>query len=186
MSWWSILIIAVGLALDAFAVSVGSGIAIRQMRLRHAMRIAVFFGIFQAVMPILGWAGGFFARAWIADYDHFIAFGLLAFIGSKMILDALRHGEEKTFNPLDIYVLFTLAIATSIDAFAVGLTLSLLNVHIIGPALIIGLVTFLLSLGGVYLGDRIGHLFENKLEITGGLILIGIGAKILIQHLFFP
>lgn len=185
MTWWSIFILAVGLSLDAFAVSISSGIAIRRMRLRHAVQIALFFGVFQAVMPILGWAGGLFAGAWIADYDQFIAFGLLAFIGSKMIFDALRREEKKIFNPLDVYVLFTLALATSIDAFAVGLTLSLLNVHIIGPALIIGLVTFLLSLGGVYLGDRVGHLFENKLEIAGGLILIGIGVEILIQHLFY-
>ncbi|MDD2236176.1 MAG: manganese efflux pump MntP family protein [Kiritimatiellae bacterium] len=185
MTWWSILVLAVGLALDAFAVSVSSGIAIRQMRLRHAMLIAIFFGVFQAIMPILGWACGFFTRGFLGKYDHFIAFGLLTFIGGKMIVDAFRHEEEKTFNPLDIYVLFALAVATSIDAFAVGITLSLLDIHIITPACIIGLITFVLSLAGVYIGDFFGHLFENKLEIAGGLILIGIGTKILIQHVFF-
>lgn len=185
MSWLNIVIMAFGLALDAFAVSVGSGIAIRQMRLRHAMLIASFFGVFQAIMPILGWTCGFFTRDVLADYDHFIAFGLLAFIGVKMIIEAFRQGEEKIFNPLDIYVLFTLAVATSIDAFAVGITLSLVHIHIMTPALIIGSITFVLSLAGVYIGDYFGHLFENRLEIAGGLILLGIGTKILIQHLFF-
>lgn len=184
MTWWTILVVSVGLALDAFAVSISSGIALRQMRLRHAMLIASFFGVFQAIMPLLGWACGFYARGWMEAYDHFIAFGLLAFIGIKMIGEALKHEEDRTFNPLDLYVLFTLAIATSVDAFAVGLTLSMLDVHIITPALMIGLVTFVLSLAGVYIGDYFGHLFENKLEIAGGLILIGIGVKILVEHLF--
>ena len=185
MSWWEIGVVGFGLALDAFAVSVSSGIAIRQMRLRHALLIAGFFGVFQAVMPILGWSCGFFTRDYLARCDHFVAFGLLVFIGGKMIVEAFRNEEEKVFNPLDIYVLFTLALATSIDAFAVGITLSLVQIHIITPSLLIGLITFVLSLAGVYIGEYFGHLFENKLEIAGGVILIGIGTKILIQHLFF-
>lgn len=178
----AIVLIGFGLALDAFAVSITSGIAIQRLRVRHAMLIAAFFGIFQAVMPLLGWGLGIFTQDLVAAYDHWIAFALLTFVGGKMIYEAFQLQDEKNFNPLNIHILFMLAVATSIDAFAVGLSLSCLRVGIILPAAVIGLITFALSFAGSYIGSFFGHLFENKLEILGGLILVGMGIKILLQH----
>jgi len=184
MSFLNILLIGIGLAMDAFAVSVTSGVTIRKMHLRHALLIASFFGVFQAVMPIIGWSLGGLAAGFIGDYDHWIAFGLLALIGGKMIFEAFfgsDDGEPK--DPLNIYVLFVLAIATSIDALAVGITFSFLNVSIYGPVIVIGLVTFVMSVIGAYLGNRLGHAFNEKyLEALGGLILVGIGVKIVLEH----
>ena len=180
----TILAIAVGLSIDAFAVAVASGIAIKRMHLRHAMLLASFFGGFQALMPVLGWLLGHWAFAFVSAFAHWIAFGLLAFVGGKMICEARKlPKEEAVDNPLDLYVLFGLSVATSIDAFAVGLTFSLLNVAILMPVLIIGAITFALSFAGMYIGNVFGHLFETKLEICGGLVLIGIGVEILFQHL---
>jgi manganese efflux pump family protein len=184
MTLFTLLAIALGLSIDAFAVAVASGIAIQNMRLRHALLIGAFFGGFQALMPLLGWFAGHWAHGYIGTVDHWIAFGLLTVVGVKMLLEARRlPDEEKTANPLDLYVLLTLAVATSIDALAVGLSLSMLNVAIVTPALVIGAITFVLSVAGVYIGDVFGHWFEEKLEFVGGLVLIAIGAKILWQHL---
>lgn len=180
----TVLIIAIGLAMDAFAVSISSGLAIKKIRIGHAFRIAFFFGAFQALMPVVGWLAGLGLKDFISAIDHWIAFILLSVIGGKMIYESTFLDEEKEEkDTLNIYILLVLSIATSIDALAVGLTLSFLNVDIASPAIIIGLVTFLLSFAGVYIGDRFGHFFESKIEILGGLILIGIGIKILIQHL---
>jgi putative Mn2+ efflux pump MntP len=182
------MLIALGLAADAFAVSVSNGLAIKKMHLHHAMLIAVFFGGFQALMPFIGWLLGGIALNHIQAYDHWIAFTLLAFIGGKMIHDAIRNKdeeEEEAKDPLNIYILFIAAIATSIDAFAVGITFSILHETIITPVIIIGTVTFITSFAGTYIGNHIGHLMENKLEIFGGLILIGIGIKILLEHTVF-
>ncbi|MBN1270378.1 MAG: manganese efflux pump [Kiritimatiellae bacterium] len=184
MSLLTIIGIALGLTMDTFAVSVAGGVAIKEMRLRHAMLIAAAFGLAQALMPLAGWVGGHWARAWIASCDHWIAFGLLALVGSKMIYEARHTLEEREArNLLDPRILLMLAFATSIDALAVGLTLSFLNVSILLPVLVIGVVTFLMSLAGTYTGNTLGHLFEGKLETVGGLILIGIGVKILVEHL---
>ena len=181
----SILLISTGLAMDAFAVSITSGITIRRLRIRHALRIALFFGLFQSLMPIIGWLSGIALKDFIAGVDHWIAFGLLSIIGCKMIYESFKlEPTENKIDPLNIYVLFILSIATSIDALAVGLSLSFLEVAIVLPAIIIGIVTFLLSFLGVYIGNKVGHFFERKIEIIGGLILIGIGIKILIEHLF--
>jgi len=179
-----IIIIAVGLAADAFAVSVSSGAIIEKLHLRHALRIAVFFGFFQGLMPWIGWKIGSLASDLIRSVDHWLAFALLCFIGGKMIYESRKLEEEieKTINPLNIYVLFTLAIATSIDALAVGITFSFLNVSIVEPVIVIGIVTFIFSLAGTYIGEFFGHVFEDKIEFVGGLILIGIGTKILIEH----
>jgi len=183
MSILSIVLIALALAMDAFGVSISSGIAIAKMRIRHALLIASFFGIFQGVMPLLGWFAGQGIRVYVAAWDHWLAFFLLLAVGVKMIYEAFRtKGIEKRYDPLDIYVLFVLAIATSIDALAVGLTLSLVDMNILYPVLIIGVVTFVMSFVGTYIGDFFGHLFENKVEILAGLLLIGIGVKILIEH----
>ena len=183
MSLITILFIAVGLAMDAFAVSVASGVTIQRLRIRHALRIALFFGAFQAFMPVVGWLAGLGVREFIASVDHWVAFGLLSFIGAKMIYESRRFGPtEKETDPLNVYVLLVLSIATSIDALAVGLTLSFIASAIIVPVIIIGIVTFVLSFLGVYIGDHFGHFFERKIEVAGGIILISIGVNILIQH----
>lgn len=183
MSLPTILLIALGLAMDCFAVAVASGFTATRMRLPHALRMALFFGGFQAIMPILGWFGGTALRSAITGIDHWVAFGLLAAIGIKMIVESRKLEEDREIDPTKLTVVAALAVATSIDALAVGVSLSFLNVAIVLPALIIGAVSFVVSLAGVYTGKRFGHLFENKLELLGGLILIGIGAKILVQHL---
>ncbi|MCK5256408.1 MAG: manganese efflux pump [Deltaproteobacteria bacterium] len=180
----SIVIIAVGLAMDAFAVSITSGITIKRLHINHALKIALFFGLFQAFMPIIGWLAGLSLRDYISAIDHWIAFGLLSFIGCKMIYESITvQSNKKEINPLNVYVLLVLSVATSIDALAVGISFAFLKVSIVTPVIIIGTVTFLLSYLGVYIGDRIGHFFENKIEIAGGVLLIGIGLKILIESL---
>jgi len=184
MHSYTIFFIAVGLAMDAFAVSISSGITIKQLKLRHALKIAAFFGAFQALMPLLGWMSGRGIRGFIAGIDHWVAFGLLAAIGCKMIYESFRIGSIETrTDPLNLRVLLVLSVATSIDAFAVGMSLLLLNVPIIVPAAVIGTVTFVMCFAGVVIGDRIGHFFESKIEIAGGLILIAIGVRILLQHM---
>ena len=180
----TIIAIAFGLAMDAFAVSITSGITIKRLEINHALRIALFFGLFQAIMPIVGWLAGLSLRGFIAEIDHWIAFGLLSFIGCKMIYESITvQSNEKQINPLNIYVLLMLSVATSIDALAVGVSFAFLKISILTPVIVIGTITFLLSFFGVFVGNRIGHFFENKIEIAGGLILIGIGAKILLEHL---
>ena len=180
----SIVIIAVGLAMDAFAVSITSGITIKRLKINNALKIALFFGLFQAVMPIIGWLAGLSLRDYISAVDHWIAFGLLSAIGCKMIYESCKvESIKREINPLNFFVLLILSVATSIDALAVGISLSFLKISIAIPAIIIGIVTFLLTLLGVFIGNRFGHFFENKIEIVGGLILIGIGTKILMEHL---
>jgi len=180
----SILLIAFGLAMDAFAVSITSGITLKRVQVRQALRVAVFFGVFQAVMPVLGWWLGRWAYQWIAVVDYWVAFALLLFVGGHMIILALQpEQEEEKKDPLHLPTLAALAVATSIDAFAIGISLSMLRVSILMPVLIIGLVTFALSFAGVYFGQLFGHLNERKMEVAGGLVLIGLGMKILITHL---
>ena len=185
VEWLTIFGIAVGLAMDAFAVSVVSGSVFKQLHIRHALRMAFFFGAFQAVMPLIGYAAGQTVADRIEMWDHWIAFALLAVIGGKMIYEAFKFSEvdEKLKDPSNLAVLLILSIATSIDALAVGVTLSLITTAIIAAVTVIGIVTFAMSYGGFEIGKRLGHFFENKIEIAGGLILIGIGLKILITHL---
>ena len=184
MDLMTIIIIAFGLAMDAFAVSITSGIAIKKLKMNNALVIALFFGTFQAIMPVVGWLAELSLRSFIAEIDHWIAFGLLSFIGCKMIYESIAvQSNEKRINPLNIYVLFMLSVATSIDALAVGVSFAFLKISIATPVMVIGTITFGLSFLGVFVGNRIGHFFENKIEIAGGLILIGIGVKILIEHL---
>jgi putative Mn2+ efflux pump MntP len=179
-----ILFIAVGLSMDAFAVSVVTGSVYRELKVRHALRMALFFGGFQAAMPIIGFLAGLSLKNYISAYDHWIAFGLLTFVGGKMIYESLRiESAEKNLDPANLLVLLALSVATSIDALAIGISLSMLMASIVGAALIIGLVTFALSYAGILIGKRFGHFFESRIEIVGGVILIAIGLKILIQHL---
>ena len=188
MSLITIFLLALALAMDSFAVSVSSGVTMTRLHVRHAVRMAAFFGVFQAAMPVAGWGLGRLAAALIEAVDHWVAFGLLSVIGIKMIYESVFIEEDDSSGrkPMTLPVLFLLAIATSVDAAAVGISLSVLQVAIIRPVVIIGVVTFIVSLAGVWIGQTFGDFFEGKIEITGGLVLIGIGLKILIQHLFFP
>ncbi|HMK54728.1 MAG TPA: manganese efflux pump MntP family protein [Methanobacteriaceae archaeon] len=185
MDIFSILLLAIGLAMDAFSVSITRGLSIR-CGVKDALWIAIFFGGFQAIMPVLGWASGMKLAQLIHNLAPWVAFILLAFIGGKMIYDGLKQNENRNISEiLSFRELLILSVATSIDAFAVGVTFAFLNISILEPIIIIGLVTFVLSFLGVYVGKRLGHLFENKIEVIGGVILVGIGLKILIEHLFF-
>jgi putative Mn2+ efflux pump MntP len=183
MNFITILFIALGLAMDAFAVSVVTGSVYRELHIRHALRMALFFGGFQAVMPLVGSLAGLGLKSYISPYDHWIAFGLLAFVGGKMIYEAFEiKSAEKNLDPSNLMILLALSVATSIDALAVGVTLSLLTSSIAFAVFVIGLITFGLSYAGVSIGKRFGHFFESKIEIVGGLVLIAIGLKILFSH----
>ena len=181
--------IAVALSMDALAVSVVNGFIIKNLHYTHALRIAFSFGLFQAVMPLIGWAAGLYFRGYIESFDHWIAFSLLAFIGGKMIYEStivkkdVCETEENRKTCLDFNTLIMLSIATSIDALAVGISFSVLHINIAGPVIIIGAVTFVICLAGVYIGDRVGHFFEDKLEIAGGILLIIMGLRILFTHM---
>lgn len=199
----SIILIGLGLSMDAFAVSVSNGMAIKELRLGKALRIGLFFGGFQALMPILGWVAGFQFKDYIVSFDHWIAFALLAFIGIKMIREALENKEEgvcgcteevavskhemhqdkSSEDALSFKCLVVLAIATSIDALAVGVSFAFLKVSILQSAVLIGLITLFICTAGVYIGKKFGDLLKKQAEIAGGTILILIGLKILVEHL---
>ncbi len=186
MGLFTIIIIAVGLAMDAFAVSIVSGAAYKQLKIKHAFRLAVFFGGFQALMPLIGSLAGLSIKQYIANYDHWVAFALLSAVGCKMVYESSKiKPDDKNFDPSNIFTLLILSIATSIDALTVGITLPLLALSLIKAVIIIGLITFLLSYIGVSVGRKFGHFFESKIEALGGLVLIALGAKILLEHLFF-
>jgi putative Mn2+ efflux pump MntP len=178
------VLLSFGLAADAFAVAVSSGLAIKHMKVNKALKIALFFGGFQALMPLIGWFIGLSFSFWIAPIDHWIAFGLLTFIGSKMIYESLQTEEcPKKFNPLDTGTLITLSVATSLDALAAGIGFAVLKTSI-GPVVsAIGFITFLVVFVGVFIGNKCGDLFGKKIELLGGAILIAIGTNILWSHL---
>ena len=182
-----ILGIGVGLSMDAFAVALCKGLGMKRVNYRHALVIALFFGMFQALMPVIGWALGTQFERFITPIDHWIAFCLLAFIGGKMLLDAVRNegckecGEYR--ERLDLRELLMLAVATSIDALAVGITFAFLHVDIVLSATIIGITTFAISFAGVVVGNRFGARFERPATIVGGAVLVLIGVKILLEHL---
>ncbi len=179
MSLVTILILSVTLAMDAFSVSVASGAVYKKIDLAAMMRIAIFFGLFQAIMPVIGWLLGLSFRVYIATFAHWIAFGLLSAIGVKMIWESVFIKEdqrEEDYMPLK--VLLTLSIATSIDALAVGMSFSLLKNSIIFAAICIGIITFAMSFAGVMIGKKCGHIFEDKIEIVAGLALIAIAFKV--------
>lgn len=181
-----IILIAVSLAMDAFAVSICKGLNMTKFSLKNALIIGGFFGVFQALMPTVGWLLGSGFEKYITSFDHWVAFGLLALIGANMIREALGKDEEDSENAdkLRIKELFALAIATSIDALAVGITFALQdNVNIGWTVVLIGIITFLISVGGVFIGNRFGAKYKNKAELAGGIILILIGLKILLEDL---
>ena len=184
MKTLEVMLIAFGLAMDAFAVAVASGATMKELNVRHALKMALFFGAFQTFMPVIGWFAGVGMKSYISGWDHWLAFGLLAFVGGKMILEGLElKGERNSCRPFDTGTLLVLSVATSIDALAVGITFSVLGVSILMPVLVIGLVTFLLSAAGVRIGVSGGHFCENRIGILGGVILLAIGVKILLTHL---
>lgn len=190
MGFFEIFMIGVGLSMDAFAASVCKGLSMRKAEVKNILIIALFFGGFQALMPFIGWALGTQFESYITSIDHWIAFVLLAFIGGKMIAEAVRPEDEnveidKMDPPLDVKEMFVLAVATSIDALAVGITFAFLNYPIGEAVTIIGLTTFCISIGGVYVGNFFGNRYKKKAELAGGIILVLIGVKILLEHLGF-
>jgi putative Mn2+ efflux pump MntP len=176
--------IAVGLAMDATAVAIATSIMLGRVNGRQVFRFAFHFGLFQAAMPVIGWLAGRGLREYIESWDHWMAFALLTLIGGKAIIDVFRGEEEdaKVPDPTRGLSLIVLSIATSIDALAVGLSLALLQVTIWYPAAVIGVVTAGLTVCGMLLGSRVGQRFGLRVRVLGGVILIGIGLKILIEH----
>ncbi len=180
----TLLGLALALAMDAFAVALGTGTVLSRLTGRHLFRLGFHFGLFQALMPVIGWLAGQTIIQWVSSWDHWIAFTLLALIGGRMIHEACND-EEKADDrdPTRGLSLVMLSIATSIDALAVGFSLSVIGVSIWMPSLVIGLVAGILTVAGMLLGDRIGRRWGARVEIFGGCILIGIGIKILFEHL---
>lgn len=187
MDFLQISLIAIGLSMDAFAVSMCKGLGMKRLNRKHAFIIALFFGGFQALMPLIGWFLGTQFEQYIQSVDHWIAFGLLAYIGGKMLWDAIRSsdGEEaqRVESKLDVKELVILAIATSIDALAAGITFAVLKTPIVPAVTLIGLITLALCFIGVSVGFRFGSRYEKAAQITGGVVLILIGLKILLEHL---
>jgi len=186
MNLFVVLAIAVALAMDALAVSVVIALSLGNPTHRQTLRLALNFGAFQFFMPVLGWLAGRGLVEYIQGFDHWVAFGLLTVIGSKMIYEATIMRREETEyedDPTRGIALLMLSIATSIDALAVGLSLSLLHVGILYPSVIIGIVTFVVTVLGMKIGPLIGRLLGERVEIAGGLVLITIGVKILLSHI---
>jgi manganese efflux pump family protein len=178
------LIIALGLSMDAFAVSLGAGTNQGVNVLRSRLRLAFHFGIFQALMPVIGWYLGLRVEPYIRAFDHWIAMGLLSYVGINMVRSGLNPDSEIfPQDPSRGKTMVLLSVATSIDALAVGLSLAMLQVPIYIPAAIIGIVTFGLSIAGLLLGGQLGQRFGKRMEILGGIVLIGIGLRVLLSHL---
>ena len=180
-----LFLIAVGLSMDAFAVSVCKGLAMPKCTFKKAAIVGLWFGGFQALMPAIGYILGAQFQEAIASIDHWIAFVLLALIGGNMIHEALDNDEEEADASLDVKPMFLLAVATSIDALAIGITFAFLKVNISTAVCFIGIVTFIISFAGVKIGNVFGARYKNKAEIVGGVILILLGLKILLEHLGF-
>lgn len=179
-----IILIAVSLAMDAFAVSICKGLSMKKMDWKKAIIIGLYFGIFQGGMPLIGYFLGVGFEESIKFIDHWIAFGLLAFIGGNMIKEALsKNDEDEVDDSVDFKTMIVLAIATSIDALAVGVTFAFLNVNILLAVALIGIITFVISCIGVKLGNVFGDKYEKKAELAGGVVLVLIGLKILLEHL---
>jgi len=186
MGWLNLLALAVALAMDAFAVAVVAGLTVKPLTKRHVFRLSFHFGLFQGLMPAIGWVAGFAVHKYIAAFDHWIAFGLLAFVGGRMLWGAFFGDEETPESPKDPtsgWSLVLLSIATSIDALAVGLSLGVMGSTILVPVLIIGVVASGFTVLGMILGRKIGYRWGHRVEILGGAILVGIGIKILMEHL---
>ena len=192
MTVLEIWLLAIGLAMDCFAVSIASGILLKQIRIYPMLQMAFLFGLFQAMMPIFGWFAATQFSHLVENIDHWIAFGILAFLGGRMIINSFKEEEEKqSYNPAKLRTAITLAIATSIDAMAVGISFACVGMkhfqELVFPINIIGLVSFILSIVGLLIGICFGKTIAKRLkaELWGGIILLCIGIKILVEHLFF-
>ena len=188
MSFVELLLFGIGLSMDAFAVSICKGLSVRKLRPKHAITVGLWFGGFQALMPLIGYLLGKQFEWLITSIDHWIAFILLGIIGGKMIVESVKPDKEddevkEMDAPLDLKEMFVLAVATSIDALAVGITFAFLDYPIVEAITIIGISTFFISIGGVYVGNFFGNKYEKKAEFAGGLILVLLGVRILLTHL---
>lgn len=185
MNFFAVIGIALALAMDAFAVAIAVGSRLERLGFHPVFRLSFHFGLFQFMMPIIGWFVGSQIARWIHDYDHWVAFWLLSFIGAKMIHESMRRDDDKSTltDPTRKWSLIVLSIATSIDALAVGLSVALLNTPILFPSIIIGIVAALMTAMGMAFGKRLSSRFGKRMELVGGLILIAIGIKIVADHL---
>lgn len=184
MEFISLLLIALGLAMDAMTVSLGAGTKSGTIRLRSILRLAFHFGLFQGLMTFLGWLGGTTISVYIASFDHWVAFILLCFVGWRMLYEGLGSRENATLgDPTRGSMMVVLSVATSIDALAVGISFAMLKVNILTSSLVIGVVTLILSLLGGLFGRQLGARFGKRMEVLGGFILIGIGVRVLLEHL---
>jgi putative Mn2+ efflux pump MntP len=184
MGFIELLLISVGLAMDAFAVSVGKGMTVKRVRPYHALNAGAWFGAFQALMPIIGFFVGRSFASYVVNIDHWIAFGLLVIIGVNMIREAISGEEDEVDGSFGVRTMLIMAIATSIDALAVGISMAFLHVNIWISVAVIGIVTFAISAAGVYLGASFGSRLGSKVGIIGGVILIAIGIKIVVEHVW--
>ena len=184
MSFWEIFLLAVGVSMDAFAVSIGKGLSAKRVSWREALLVAVWFGGFQALMPVVGYYLGVSFADLVEKVDHWIAFGLLLLIGGNMIREALKGEGESVDSSFAFKTMLLLAIATSIDALAVGVSFAFLQTPLWSSVALIGVTTALFSAVGLLIGKKVGMRFHKGAEILGGVILIAIGIKILIEHLF--
>ncbi|MBP3349146.1 MAG: manganese efflux pump [Bacteroidaceae bacterium] len=185
MTLFSLIVLAIGLCMDSFAVSLTSGTLMRPFTMRRACKFALIMALFQGLMPVVGWLLGVGFREYIEAYDHWIALALLLYLGGRMIYEALQQEECQCFDPCCTRTAMTMGLATSIDAMAVGISLSFLHVDIVQSAIVIGITTFIFSMAGLLIGKKIGCYLKKGAEIIGGIILILIGVKICIEHLFF-
>lgn len=185
MDMLTLILIAIGLSMDSFAVSVSNGLTIKDLKFGYAIIIALFLSIFQGLTPVVGWFIGIKIEQLITDFDHWIAFLLLGIIGLKMIVDGVRSNSEQHIIKLSITVLLAQSIATSIDALIIGISFAVLKTGIVTPIVIIGVTTFLFSMIGLRIGKFLGYKVRKAATIIGGTVLIGIGTKILIEHIYY-
>lgn len=185
MSFVELILLSIGLGMDAFAVSICKGISIKEMNVKKAKTIGLYFGIFQGLMPVIGYLLGKGFESVVINIDHWIAFILLSVIGFNMIREAISNVEDKNDDDISFKTMIVLSLATSIDALAIGITFAFLQVDVVSAVLMIGVITFVLCVVGCKIGNKFGNRFERKAEIVGGGILIFLGAKILVEHLGF-
>lgn len=183
MNFIDIFLIGVALSMDAFAVSICKGLSVKKVSSKHVLTVGVYFGGFQALMPTVGFLLGYKFESFITSIDHWIAFILLALIGGNMIREALGKDDEHENDDFSVKAMLPLAVATSIDALAVGISFAFLDVDIVQAALLIGITTFVLSGVGIFVGNIFGSKYKSKAELLGGAVLILIGLKILLEHL---
>jgi putative Mn2+ efflux pump MntP len=179
-----LILLAISLGLDAFAVSIGCGSNGSLKTKRESIRLAFHFGLFQFLMPIIGWSAGYLIKDYVASLDHWIAFVLLSLIGVKMIRESRETKNEVNFSPAKGWTMIGLSVATSIDALVIGITLAVLRIAVFYPSCVIGIVTAMMSLVGIVLGKQLGNRFGKNMELAGGIMLILIGTRILVGHLF--